>query len=139
MIQRIQTLWLFIAAICAALTFKFPFYTGNTTAKDGTLVYERLTASSNLILIILTACLTMGILILIFMYKTRTKQMWLTIAAAGVSIINLVLYFMDIKNFSSGSISLTSILSFAIPIFLLLAARGVWKDEKLIKSLDRLR
>lgn len=29
MIQRIQTIWLLLAAIFAAVTFRFPFYTGD--------------------------------------------------------------------------------------------------------------
>jgi hypothetical protein len=35
--------------------------------------------------------------------------------------------------------SLTAVLAFAPPILLILAANGIRKDEKLIKSLDRLR
>jgi hypothetical protein len=34
---------------------------------------------------------------------------------------------------------LTSLLAFAIPVFLVFAARGIWKDEQLVKSVDRLR
>jgi len=139
MIQRIQTIWLFIAVICAALTYKFPFYTGNISVKDGTINFDTLVASSNFLLLIFTAGLTVGTLIIIFMYKNRRQQLWLTIAAVGLSIINLVLYFMEIKKFTSGNIALTAILSIAVPVLLLLAARGIWKDEKLIKSLDRLR
>ena len=139
MIQRIQTIWLLFAAICAALTYKFPFYTGNILNKENTQVFEELTASSNFLLIIFTAGLTAATLIIIFMYKNRKQQMWLTLAAAGLSIINLVIYFMKMKEFESGNISLTAILSLAIPVFLILAARGIWKDEKLVKSLDRLR
>jgi hypothetical protein len=35
--------------------------------------------------------------------------------------------------------SLTSVFALAIPVFLVLAINGMWKDEKLVKSLDRLR
>lgn len=139
MIQRIQTIWLLLAAICAALTFKFPFYTGNILNTENFQVFEELRASSNFLLIIFTAVLTVASLIIIFLYKNRKQQMWLTLAAAGLSIINLVIYFIKLKEFLTGNISLTAILSFAIPIFLILAARGIWKDEKLVKSLDRLR
>jgi hypothetical protein len=65
--------------------------------------------------------------------------MWLVAAAAGLSIINIVLYITELKKFSSGNMSLAAILALAIPVFLLLAIRGIWKDEKLVKSLDRLR
>jgi hypothetical protein len=59
--------------------------------------------------------------------------------AAGLSIINIIIYFSELKKFISGNMSLTAVLAFAIPIFLLLAANGIWKDEKLVKSLERLR
>jgi EamA domain-containing membrane protein RarD len=139
MIQRIQTVWLFLAVICSALTYKFPFYTGNIIGKDNVQRYLELTASSNYIILILTAGFIAGTTAIIFLYKNRKQQLWLTIAAACLSVINLVIYFYEVKKFSSGNMSLTAILAFALPILLILAATGIRKDEKLIRSLDRLR
>jgi uncharacterized membrane protein HdeD (DUF308 family) len=139
MIQRIQTLFLLIATLCSAFTYKFSFYSGNKIDKDSKQVFEKIFASSNFILLITTAVLVAGCLYLIFIYKTRKQQMWLTLAAAGLSIINLVIYYTETKKFESGTYSLTAILSLAIPVLLVLAARGIWKDEKLVKSVDRLR
>lgn len=139
MIQRIQTLFLLLSALCAAFTYKFSFYSGNKIDKDAKQVFEKLFASSNFILLITTAILVASCLYLIFIYKTRKQQMWLTLAAAGLSIINLIIYYMETKKFESGTYSLTAILSLAIPVLLGLAARGIWKDEKLVKSVDRLR
>ena len=139
MIQRIQTVWLFLVALCAAFTFQFPFYSGNIIGKDNIQRYEKLTASSNFLLLIFTALLIVGAIAIIFLYKKRKQQLWLTIAAAAVSVINIIIYFSELKKFISGNMSLAAVLAFAIPIFLLLAANGIWKDEKLVKSLDRLR
>ena len=139
MIQRIQTIWLFLSALCAAFTYKFPFYSGNIIGKDNIQRYEKLVASSNFLLLISTALLIGGAIVLIFLYKNRKQQFWLTMAAAGLSIINIIIYFSELKKFISGNMSLTAVFAFAIPIFLLLAANGIWKDEKLVKSLDRLR
>ena len=139
MIQRIQTVWLFLAALFAALTYKFPFYTGNIINKENVHIYEKLMASSNFLLLIFTAGLVAGTIAIIFMYKNRKQQMWLIAAAAGLSIINIVLYFTELKKFVSGNMSLTAVFALAIPIFLLFAINGIWKDEKLVKSLDRLR
>ena len=139
MIQRIQTVWLFLVALCAAFTFKFPFYSGNMVGKDNIPRYEKLVASSNFLLLIFTALLIGGAIAIIFLYKNRKQQLWLTITAAGLSIINIIIYFSQLKKFISGNMSLAAVLVFAIPIFLLLAANGIWKDEKLVKSLDRLR
>lgn len=139
MIQRIQTIWLFLSALCAAFTYKFPFYSGNIIGKDNIQRYEKLVASSNFLLLISTALLIGGAIVIIFLYKNRKQQFWLTMGAAGLSIINIIIYFSELKKFTSGNMSLTAVFAFAIPIFLLLAATGIWKDEKLVKSLDRLR
>ena len=139
MIQRIQTVWLFLVALCAAFTFKYPFYSGNMIGKDNIPRYEKLVASSNFLLLIFTALLIGGAIAIIFLYKNRKQQLWFTVAAAGLSIINIVIYFSQLKKFISGNVSLAAVLVFAIPVFLLLAANGIWKDEKLVKSLDRLR
>jgi hypothetical protein len=139
MIQRIQTIWLFLSALCAAFTYKFPFYTGNKLPISLTGEQTKLVASSNFLLLIFTAVLIVGTVIIIFLYKNRKQQLWLTITALVISIINIIIYFMELKKFVSGTISLTAILSLIIPFLLLLAATGIWKDEKLVKSLDRLR
>lgn len=141
MIQRIQTLWLFLAAACAALTFRFPFFSGNKISDDNMPVFEKLVASSDFLLLILTVLLTAGCLIFIFLYKNRKQQLWFTIATIIVSVINIILYFKEIKSFipKQGGYNLGAVFIFAIPVFLILAVRGIWKDEKLIKSLDRLR
>ena len=139
MIQRIQTVWLFLSALFAALTYKFPFYTGNVINKEKVQVYENLVASSSFLLLIFTAVLAGGMIYIIFMYKNRKQQIWLTVGALGLSIINIILYFSELKKFISGNTALTSVFALAIPVFLLLAINGIWKDEKLVKSLDRLR
>ena len=139
MIQRIQTVWLFLAALFAALTYKFPFYSGNVINKENVQQYEKLVASSNFLVLIFTAGLVVGTIIMIFMYKNRKQQIWLISAAAALAIINIVLYFTELKKFVSGNMSLTAVFALAIPVFLLLAINGIWKDEKLVKSLDRLR
>ena len=139
MIQRIQTLWLLAATACAALTFKFSFYTGNKAGKDNLQEFNSLTATTNIFILILTAILLGGCLFIIFLFKERKKQLRFTITTLLISVLNLVLYFSQLKKFTDGNLSLTSVLAFAIPVLLFFAARGIWKDEKLVKSLDRLR
>ena len=139
MIQRIQTVWLFLAALFAALTYKFPFYSGNILNKENFQIFEKLKASSNFLVLLFTAGLIAGTIFITFMYKNRKQQMGLTAAAAGLSIINIILYFTELKKFISGNMSLTSVFALAIPVLLILAINGMWKDEKLVKSLDRLR
>lgn len=136
MIQRIQSVWLLLAAVCSFLTFKVSFYYG---LKAGAAVNEALNASSGLLLILCAAATGIGAFIAIFLYKDRKTQLWVTAIALLFSLLSLVIYFSKTKSYSDGRFSLTAIVSIIIPVFLLLALRGIWKDQKLVKSLDRLR
>jgi hypothetical protein len=139
MLQRIQSIWLLLAAAACFLTLKLPFYNGNVVLPDQTRRFDHLTAMNNIILTILTFLLGIGIVIIIFLFKDRKLQLRLTILAIILSIVNIVLFFGQIKKFVEGSFDLSSPVVFTVPIFLILAARGIYKDQKLIKSLDRLR
>lgn len=139
MIQRIQSVWLLLAAIAALLTFKFSFYggylIGNIVLND----WKVLTASSSLLLIILASLTGIGSFIAIFLYKDRKTQLRVTIVALILSLLSIIIYFSEIKNYEKGAIALTSVIAFLVPVFLFFAMKGIWKDQKLIKSLDRLR
>jgi dipeptide/tripeptide permease len=134
-----QSLWLLLAAACALLTYRFPFYSGNTIDQNNQLQPARFIASFDILINILTAIIIVICLVTIFLFKNRKLQLRLTIFALVVSILNIILYFNKLNKFIHGELSLSCIFAFLIPIFLFLAARGIWRDEKLIKSLDRLR
>ena len=136
MIQRMQSVWLLLAAVCSFLTFRVSFYYG---LKTGVAVNEALNASSSILLIICAAATGLGSFITIFLYKDRKTQMRVAAIALIFSILSLVIYFSQTKNYTDGRFSLTAIVSIVIPVFLILAIRGIWKDQKLVKSLDRLR
>ena len=141
MIQRIQTIWLLLASAFAFLTMKLSFYSGHKI-NDPQKLFVSLNGSSPSILItVLTVAVAIVSLVLIFLYKDRKMQMKITFAAIVLSILTVVLYFLEIQKFvaAESSFDLTAVFVFIIPIFLFLALRGIYKDEKLIKSVDRLR
>jgi Domain of unknown function (DUF4293) len=139
MIQRIQTVWLFLAAAAAFLTFKLAFFSGNIIGDDKIKVFKHLTATSNLIILVLTVILGSLACVAIFLYKNRKLQLRMTFAALILSILIPVLYYLQAQKFAEGTYSITAIVSILIPIFLILASRGINRDQKLVKSLDRLR
>jgi len=139
MIQRFQSLWLLLAAIFAFFTFKLPFYSGSKTIKAIRQPDVRLDAASQIWIMILTGLVIILCFIAIFLYKNRKRQLTLTVINCILSVVLIVVYFLEIQKFETGIISLSCLFTLAIPIFLFLAARGIWRDEKLIKSLDRLR
>ena len=135
MIQRIQTLWLLLAAGCNAITLLLPFYTG-VKEKD---VLENVTAQSNFILLILCVAVILSSLLSIFFYKDRKKQMMIVAIGFVLQILNIILLLKQMSAFKEGTVSLSSLFSFAVPVFFVMALIGIRKDEKLIKSMDRLR
>ncbi len=136
MIQRIQSLWLLLAAACAFAGFKFSYYSG-TNAK-GLSPYE-LNATENILLMLTTALVGGLALIIIFLFKKRTFQLRLCFLGILLEAVLIYLYYREVTTFLQGTYSLTAILHSIIVLAFVLAARSINKDEKLIKTSDRLR
>jgi hypothetical protein len=153
MLQRKQTLWMLLAVICAALTFRFAFYSGNVQVGANGHVFLSLKAlpvvgfgkdsasSGSVLILIVTIVLIVGALYDIFIYKDRRKQLWIAIGLIVLSLLNIFLYWRASgpPSFVEGSYNLTAALTIVIPVFLLFAVQGIMKDQKLVKSADRLR
>ena len=139
MIQRVQTLWLLAASLCAFLTLKFSFYSGNKIVNNNQKLFTYLTATENIFILILSVAVAIAALVIVFLYKDRKMQIRLTLANAALSLLIIFLYFGETKKFVEGNYDFTAFFPFLVPVFLFLAARGIYKDQKLIKSVDRLR
>jgi len=142
MIQRVQTIWMLIAAIAVFLTLKFSFYSG-TLLNSGTLVsnniFHSLVATDNFLLMVLTSALGSALIINIFLFKNRTLQFRISITALLLEVLILFLYYQQTTHYSNGTLDIWAIFHLIIIIALILAARGIYKDEKLIKDSNRLR
>jgi peptidoglycan/LPS O-acetylase OafA/YrhL len=136
MIQRIQSVWLLIASIVTFLTLKLSFYSG-TYLPDN--LYHQLNGTENFTLMIPTIALGVLALVTIFLFNNRTIQLRLCLAAIFMDLLLIVLYFLAVKNFSTGEFALTAVLHVVIITALLLAANGINKDEKVIRDSNRLR
>jgi drug/metabolite transporter (DMT)-like permease len=136
MIQRIQTLWLLLASICAFASVKLPFYFGSLEVPGPTI---NITPYDNFMLLVFVIATALMGLVTIFLFSNRSLQIKMCIVGLVLSLANLMHYFLFMKNFKTGGLSLYSILSFLVPVFFILAIRSIYKDQKLLKSLDRLR
>jgi hypothetical protein len=126
--------------VCAFLTFRLSFYSGNLEiAGQPNNITQYLTAAFNIWILIITIGLICASVIDIFFYKKRKIQLRIVIVSLLFSLLNIYLYYKQTLKFTNGSYTLTSLLTFLIPVFLFLTARGISKDEKLVKSLNRLR
>ncbi len=139
MLQRMQTIWLLFSAICAFLTICLSFYSGNIETAGQPASFQYLNAGFNIWLLVLAVALVCIGLIDIFLYKNRKLQGRLAVLGLLLSLLNIYLYFKQTGKFTVGNYDLTAILAFLIPIFFFLATRGIYRDQKLVKSLDRLR
>ncbi|HLK28805.1 MAG TPA: DUF4293 domain-containing protein [Puia sp.] len=143
MLQRKQTIWLLLAFACGFLTLKFSFFSGHRSLDLNNPKITYLTAIgngyNNIAILILTVAIFIAALISVFLYKNRKLQLRIVLASLVVSLLNIFLYYRGTQKFADGTYSLTAIFALLIPIFLLLAAMGIYKDEKLVKSMDRLR
>jgi Domain of unknown function (DUF4293) len=136
MIQRIQSIWLLLAAACAFLCFKLPFYSG-TNAKA--VAYYELNAGENLLLTITTAAVGILALCIMLLFKKRPLQLRLCVLGILLEAILIFLYYREVQTFTEGTYSLWAILHSLIVILFFLSARAINKDERLIKDSNRLR
>jgi len=131
MIQRIQTVYLFFVFCLMAMLVFVPFSSLNSSA-DG---FCRGC----------TAAAAVGAIVTIFLYKNRKVQIRLCYGMlVSFIFIYVFYYFIFIKqNFLLaellGHIRYTSIFPLISIILVYLAIRGIKKDDKLVRSLDRLR
>jgi hypothetical protein len=130
---------MFCAAVCAVLTFRFSFFSGHRADPGKGTILDFLTAASTPWLLIVGVVIALGVLVDIFLYKNRSRQTLITIGLIILSLVNILLYWFAHKNYVDGTFSLSALLALAIPVFLILACRGIIKDQKLVKSVDRLR
>jgi uncharacterized membrane protein YcgQ (UPF0703/DUF1980 family) len=146
MIQRIQSLYLLLAAAAGAATWFFEIW--KATLSDNVVSYFNV--QSSYLVFVLYMVIVMLAVISIFLFKKRKVQFRLTVLNIFLSIAAIVLQYFKVLDFANalqtGGKTITSssylpaaFLPVLILVFLFLAARGIYKDERLIKSLDRLR
>lgn len=148
MLQRLQSIWLLLAAAFAAITFRFPFYSGERNPGEPVSglasaapasVYTDLNATTTIWLSIITVLVGAIAFVTIFLFDNRKLQLKLSYLGIFLTVIMLIIYFLEIGNYLKGNVTLWAVFYFAILASYIMAARGIYKDETLIKSMDRLR
>ena len=131
MIQRIQTIYLLIASIAfALLSFKIPFWSLND---------EFIYAQNDNKLYLLLITLFVFSLIGIFLFKKRTVQMKLLRLSILIEFVVVVRLFLTYRELNTPLDAKVFFLLMSAFVALLLAYRGVKKDENLVRSVDRIR
>ncbi len=142
MIQRIQTIWLLIATAIGIASLKLATFAGHRISDViPPIVVKEVTGTYNIMLMVATISTATLAFLSIFLFKNRKLQVKVVVTALILSLVTLFLYYWQSKAFivAESNYTLTAILPISIPVWLILAISGILKDEKLIKSLDRLR
>jgi len=154
MIQRIQTVYLFLAILLIGSLFSVPFAEltntkGELFLLDAKGLYPAVSQSANpifvntIIVILCAACIAMMI-ITIFRYKMLARQISLSKIALILLFTLAAVIFYEIWKASGmlgGTYSIKIYTSFPVIAIILvwLAMRGMHKDNQLLKSIDRIR
>lgn len=149
MLFRIQTIWLFLAAVTLGLIFVLDLY----RFPSG----QELSILNQYINTIIAAVNVALIVFCIFKFKNLKSQVWLSLISIVLNLALLAMIFLDInsKNSSTtndiaamtpgyqsigGDYLLGAFTPVASIIFSFLAIQGIRKDQKIIKdSYQRLR
>lgn len=156
MIQRKQTFFLLVALLASILMFFFPL-ASFIGIKDSVVLYVQsvhslvpdTTFPNNLVFVlpILSANVFVIVfsIISIFLYKNRKRQMHLIKLNILVEVLFIAMFFFyyvgNLEKLSGGSAGYKAgiFMPLIALVFLVLAYFGVMKDEKLVRSADRLR
>ena len=160
MIQRIQTVYLALVALIASILFFIPLFVLNPgeTAIDSTIynssiinivtVKDKISQvlSTNWQLIAVNSLILLISVLAIVSFKDRKRQMKMSRALIFLSILEGIFIFNQInqlRTVAGVGYNLTfnplTYLLVLIPVLAFLAFRGIQKDDRLVRSADRLR
>ena len=166
MIQRIQTILLLVVSLCMALVLAYPIWFEENPDKGQGMILTALktevvdfagtpnvgeddvivSSTGNWYIAVLAVAAIIVAWISIFQFKNRLNQMKLgalnALIMASCLGISFYLIYQNEASFSpetAGSISLGFYLPAFAMLLNILANRFIRKDEKLVKSVDRIR
>jgi hypothetical protein len=155
MLQRIQSIYLLLASLVMFALFLFPlvhnvYVDGVPSTIKVTGVFQDVSGAQAhtqafIALIAATAIVAVLPLILIFLYKNRKQQMMLCYVYIFVVFGYSFWIAQTVKSFTGGAdlttnnFGIGALLSSISIVLTIFAAKAIQRDEKLVKSADRLR
>lgn len=144
MLQRIQTLYLFISAILSSIViYMVPLWKDNggmEIFESDVLLSDDLRLVSIAVVFILSGILSF---LSIFMFKNRSRQIGLNRFNIVINfyLLGIIVYYLLMlpgeSQISEKGIGI--FIPIIVIVLLALANKSIIKDEKLVKSVDRLR
>ncbi len=145
MIQRKQSLFLFIAALLNACLLVVPLYRWYEVVVNVDVMHE-LRVNDHYPSLIIAMVIILLPLVALFMFRNRKRQLALSAVSIVSTIGFITLMLSRVTQLSNmtptpvrGTYWIGAILPIISILLLILAIMGIRKDDKLVKSMDRLR
>jgi peptidoglycan/LPS O-acetylase OafA/YrhL len=137
MLQRKQSLWLLLAALLNSGVLYYSLWQP-TFESDS---FEAVRTNNYFDLLILGVTIIVLPLLAIFMFHNRKRKIRLVLLCTFTNVVFIAdmlvnVHFSKVKD---GNYGIGSVLPVAAIILLIIAISGIRKDEKLVRSVDRLR
>ena len=143
MIQRLQSIYLFIVTILGVMKLSFPLVKTNEVSNNSILKDSIYEAADNFILFGMIALIAIVAFVNIFLFKARKVQIFINKILVLVAFGSLGFIGYHLFGFFNENINLKlqpALFFLLVMIFGLALANGrIRKDEKLVKSMDSLR
>ena len=142
MIQRIQTIYLFLTVLISASLFFLPLFEIPAAAAEE--APRKFMVTSNALLLVLTSVIGVLSLVVIFLFMNRSLQMRLCRLILIITFVMIGLLFYTSDAITSGLdqkvvYKIGTYLPLVQVVLIFLAHRAIKKDELLVRSADRLR
>lgn len=139
MIQRIQTIYLLLSGIAAGVLLLLPLAYQEQAAGTTVKIY----ISQSIPAMIATAVAAALAFLAIILFKNRPLQMKVNLASLALSMFTFGMLIWNVFISEKDVFQLPNYVAMALPlfgvIFSFLAHKGIKADEKLFRSMDRLR
>jgi glucan phosphoethanolaminetransferase (alkaline phosphatase superfamily) len=145
MIQRIQSIFLFLSGLSAVSLFGIPF--ASSDMKTSQFLSDQVyTVQDNVILIVLVSLSALFSFVSIFLFKNRPLQLklgYFSIIMSVLLIVASIILFYNEASTMAAEANIEEGFGIAMPILAIifsgLAVRFIRKDDNLVQSMDRLR
>lgn len=145
MIQRKQSIWLLLAALLSAGVLMFDLYRGEISIGEMT-EHKVLRVADHYPSLLIALVMAILPFVTIFMFGNRKRQITMSAVSILSTISFLAMMLNRVTNLSKqtppvtgGSYWVGAVLPVLAIVFLVLAIAGIRRDEKLVRSTDRLR
>ncbi len=146
MLQRVQTIYLAIAAAASGGVFALPFFKGVSNGGTSFFTDSVFDAKDHISLMLMATVMVLNTVLTIFMFKNRSRQSIFCLLVALTNLMFIGVMFGVLSTevpfsevFNKLQIGIGAFMPLLSIFLALLARRGIMADARLVSSTERLR